>query len=69
MKNLINNKEVKIDKMEIEEVEEEQINKINENDLEGDGENSSMININRIIDNSLDDNVLRKEDPELKLWF
>ena len=69
LKNLINNKEVKIDKMEIEEVEEEQINKINENDLEGDGENSSMININRIIDNSLDDNVLRKEDPELKLWF
>jgi hypothetical protein len=63
---IINKKEEKIDKMEI---EEEQINNIDDNDLEGDGENLSMININRIIDNSLDDNVLRKEDPELKLWF
>jgi len=69
LNNLINNnKEKKIDKMEI---EEDQINNINENDndLECDLENSSMININKIIDNSLDENILRKQDPELKLWF
>ena len=67
LNNLINkNKEEKVDRMEI---EEDQINKINDNNLDRDGENSSMININSIIDNSLDDNILRKEDPELKLWF
>ena len=31
--------------------------------------NHSMININRIIDNSIDENILKNQEIELKLWF